>query len=103
MKTTINCYAAAYSNYGIIRYYFNRMPSDVNLITDIASFSKDESIDGLLSDEQKSELRSILCSFMSQDNPYTVKESKVRGTCYRIGPYGYYIKFDLVIDTQIKL
>jgi hypothetical protein len=103
MKNVIKCYAAAYSENGMIRYYFNRMPDGEDNITDITSFSKDKSVDSLLTHEQSNELKDILYSFIAQDNPYTIKESKVRGTCYRIGPYGYCIMFDLVIDIQVKL
>lgn len=97
MKNVIKCYAAAYSDRGMIRYYFNRMP-DGEPVNDTASFSRDPSIDSALSQGQKDELKGMLCSFMSRDRTCSLKYNEL---CRRVGTNGYCLEFDLVIETRI--
>lgn len=98
MKRIIKCYAGVYKEDGRISYFFNRMPDDVSKI----SFTADESVFSILSEEQRNTLSHLLCEYIAQNNPFLTENARKPSALHIISPYDYYIEFDLEIDVKCK-
>ena len=102
-QTIIHCYVAVSEEYGR-RYYFNRMPEGMTALPDTKHFFHDESVEQILSKEDKDTLTDILCHAIVQKTE-CIREIR---NDYPFGLYeleknSFYIKFDLKVGVECKV